>query len=24
MTSPRFGELVTRIRGLLQTQGGLE
>ena len=21
---PRFGELVTRIRGLLQTQGGLE
>ena len=24
MTSPRFGELVTRIRGLLQTQGDLE
>ena len=24
MTSPRFGELVTRIRGLLQTQGGLD
>jgi len=24
MTSPRFGEMVTRIRGLLQTQGDLE